>query len=585
MCTGHRPQLHTLLTLVVVAFCAPAAAQVTLQPKMGEPVPGLTASELLRFDEGKIRFEQVFTAPEGLGPGFNDDSCASCHALPTTGGAGVLDVTRFGFADKGMPFDPLASQGGSLLQANAISDPCMEFVPANANVTTLRITPSTFGAGLVEAIPDADILALESPGGGMAHFVQPLEDLLGPLRVGRFGWKAQVATILTFSGDASLNEMGITNALVGTENAPNGDPVLLAACDTVSDPEDFADPQGFTFIERITDFQRFLAAPPQTPKSGMTGEQVFNTVGCANCHYSIFITGVAPETALTGKTIHPYSDFLLHSMGSLGDGIVQGAASELQIRTPALWGVRIRSPLIHDGRVTAIDLETTIDQAVGWHGGEAATIATAYAALSAVQHDQLIAFLDSLGKLEFDMNGDGIVDQNDIAGFVGCFTGPGAAITPDDPCAVADIDQDGDVDLDDFAFFEQAFEGPQEDCDSNGIWDVEALLDGTGVDTNGNGVLDACEVNFPRGDCNQDGGEDIGDAVFALDVLFGGTPGPSCLDACDNNDDGNMDIGDPIFLLNYLFGNGPDPFAPHPGCGVDPTPADVVDCVNHPTCP
>ena len=591
-----------IASVLTVGFSSTLFAQLTLQPKMGEPVDGLTPAELTRFDAGFLRFEQFFTPADGLGPVFNDDSCSSCHAIPTTGGHGVLFVTRFGFSDKGVPFDPLDSEGGSLLQALSISDPCAETIPATANVTSQRITPSIFGAGLVEAIPDADIFALEA-NGGMAHLVVPLETPGGPARVGRFGWKAQVATILTFSGDAALNEMGLTNRLVPTENAPNGDQALLMTCDTVADPEDFADPQGFEFIDRITDFQRFLAPPPQTPKSGMTGEQVFNDIGCATCHHPSFTTGIAPEAALSNRIIHPYSDFLLHNMGALGDGIADGAANEQQMRTPSLWGLRIRRPLLHDGRVVAADLGVAIDEAVAFHGGEGAASAGNYAALSATERDQILAFLDSLGKVEFDANGDGIVNEGDIAAFVDCFTGPGAMVTPDDPCAVSDIDQDGDIDLDDATYFLQAFEGVLQDCNSNGTTDLLDLVNGLeadcnnngipdscdiqqggAVDINGNGIPDSCEVNFDRGDCNYDGNRDLGDAVTILGVLFSGDPAPSCVDSCDCNDDGVFDIGDAIYLLSYLFSMEAAPPDPSGFCGVDPT-ADALDCGVHAACP
>ena len=605
MTTGRSRILCAFLVLAGLIALSPADAQVTLQPKMGQPIDGLTPAQLALFDAGKLRFEQFFTEAEGLGPVFNDDSCSSCHSLPATGGAGVLFVTRFGLEDKGSPFDPLDSQGGTLLQANSISTnpDCIEEVPANANVIAQRITPSIFGAGLVEAIPDADILALELTG-GQAHLVQPLEDPLGPLRVGRFGWKAQVATILTFSGDASLNEMGITNRLVATENAPNGNTAALAVCDLVADPEDFADPQGVEFIDRITDFQRLLAPPPQTPKSGMTGEQVFTTVGCADCHQPTFTTGVAPEAALSNRLIRPYSDFLLHNMGSLGDGIVDGAANEQQFRTPSLWGVRIRRPLLHDGRVTDNDLGLAIDDAVSWHGGEAAASAAAYGALNPTQRGQLIAFLDSLGKVEFDMNGDGLVFNSDIAAFVDCFTGPGATISPDDPCAVSDVDQDGDVDLDDYALFIVAFEGTLEDCNGNSDPDVLDLISGSELDCNDNGIPDSCDITagtsmdanansipdecetfeFDRGDCNDDGGKDLGDAIAGLNTLFAGAPLPSCVDACDNNDDGEFDIGDSIYILQYLFAAGPAIPAPSLGCGVDTTP-DSLSCFGQSSCP
>ena len=585
----HDIPVRSLVPLILLTtfLASPSAqAQVTIQPKMGQPIDGLTPDELLRFQAGKAEFEHFFTEAEGLGPIMNDDSCSSCHSLPATGGAGVLFVTRFGLSDKGSPFDPLNALGGTLLQALSIDPGCSETVPTIANITAQRVTPSIFGSGLVEAIPDADILALESPGGGMAHFVPLLENPSGPLRVGRFGWKAQIATILTFSGDAAQAEMGITNELLPAENAPNGNTALLATCDGVSDPEDLPDAQGFTFVDRITDFQRFLAPPPQTPRSGMTGEAVFNSVGCASCHHDTFTSGPAPEAALSNRELHPYSDFLLHDMGILGDGIVDGAASEVQMRTPSLWGVRIRRPLLHDGRVFALDLEQAIDECVSWHGGEAAPVAAAYAALPSADKAALIAFIDSLGRLEFDMNGDGIVSDLDIVPFLDCFTGSGAAsVSPDDPCAVSDIDQDGDVDLVDADFFVQAFEGSLGDCDASGIPDILEILQGTLPDANGNGVPDGCEaVTFLRSDCNEDGGQDLGDAIFGLSVLFSGEAPPSCLDACDVNDDGSFDISDPVYQLAYLFTSGPAIPAPSLECGADPTPSGL-SCAGQASCP
>src|SRR5690606_1583781 len=155
-----------------------------------------------------------------------------------------------------------------------------------------------------------------------------------PLRAGRFGWKAQVATVLTFSADAAQNEMGLSNRFLPFDNAPNGDLDLLALCDTVPEPEDGPDEEGLHFIDRITDFQRYIAPPPQTPKSGMTGEAIFISIGCAKCHIPEWTTRNDGdlEDAIRGKTIKPYSDFLLHDMGELGDGIVQGDAMELEMR-------------------------------------------------------------------------------------------------------------------------------------------------------------------------------------------------------------------------------------------------------------
>lgn len=595
-----HPAWKTCLTVACALFASVglSTAQVLPQPKVGDPIHGLTPTQLDAFLEGRDQFNRTFTVSEGLGPIFNQDSCGACHNTPAIGGAGTTLVTRFGFADKGVPFDPLEDLGGSLLQAEAIDDACQETVPPGATIQINRVTPLSVGLGLIEGIPDADLLALESLGMGMAHMVPLLEDPGGPLRVGRFGWKAQVATALSFSGDAALNEMGITNPLVMTENAPNGDAGLLAMCDTVPEPE-----EGAAFIDALTAFQRYSAPPPQTPKSGMSGEQVFIDIGCADCHIATpFVTGPAPEAALSGVSFKPYSDFLLHDMGSLGDGIVQGDAGETQMRTPPLWGVRDRPNLLHDGRVDAGDLESRIDAAVGFHGGEGVASRLAYEALEAGPKAQLIAFLDSLGRVEFDVNLDLGVTAIDFENFLACFTGPGSFYTADDPCAIHDIDQDGDVDLDDFDSFLLVYLDPLDDCDGSGEIDLRELLtgavadcngnlipdscdiaDGTEADVNGNGVPDSCET-FVRGDCNVDGAVDLSDVIRLLDYSFSGAASPDCDLACDANADDSLDIGDAIFSLNFQFVGGAAPAAPFPDCGMQ-SPLGTLGCASFTACP
>jgi len=569
-----------LLLLLVIA---PLVVEgQTLQPRVGEPIDGLTASQMERFLAGKVEFQRTFTAETGLGPGFNQDSCASCHSLPI-GGSGSIKVTRFGSADKGEPFDPLASEGGSLLQANAISDDCLETVPVDATIVIERTTPSILGAGLIEAIPQADLLALQS-NGGVAHMVGLLEDPMAPLTVGRFGWKAQVATLLSFSGDATLNEMGITNSIVGTENAPNGDANLLAQCDLVADPEEpLVD--GILFVERITDFQRYLAPPPQTPRSGMSGETIFNSIGCASCHNAEYVSGTAPEAALSGITFRPYSDFLLHDMAGLGDGIVQGDALDYEMKTPPLWGLRIRGEFLHDGRVQVQTFQQGIDDAVAWHFGEGSTASFNYSQLTSTEQTQVGAFLASLGRAEFDMSGDGYIGSADLAGFINCWTGdaPGS-FDADSPCAVSDLDADGDVDAADLAALRTAYLDPLEDCDSDGVWDLEQILL-MGGDADGDGILDSCpEVSFRRGDSNADGAVDIGDPVLSLGILFSGSTAATCADSTDANDDGTFDISDPVFELSFLFSGGAAMPAPGLNCGPDPT-TDGLDCGSYSSCP
>jgi len=440
-----------------------------IQPRMGEPIDGLTPAQLDRFDKGQLEFDHVLTIPQGLGPGFNESSCANCHNGPGIGGSSSSAVTRFGKAAVGgNPFDPLESLGGSLLQAQAIGVQCLETVPPQANVVIHRITPHTFGAGLVEAIPGAAIIALANDPpypavAGIVTLVMPLEG--GLPRPGRFGWKSQVATVLSFSADASLNEMGLTNRLLTHDNAPNGNAVVLAACDGVADPEDGPDGEGFDRIDRQTDFQRFLAPPPQTPRSGMTGEALFGQVHCNACHVAAFTSGTAAEAALSNVTFHPYADFLLHDV--IGDGIVQGMATEALMRTAPLWGLIERADvaLLHDGRITGGTAEQNLHAAILAHDKEAAFSRTAYLALSPAQQGQLIDFLLSLGRAEFDLEGNSTVDEFDwfFLWNGGHFTGPDTSgngfFGPDDESAVADIDQDGDFDMVDFAALQRAFTG------------------------------------------------------------------------------------------------------------------------------
>jgi CxxC motif-containing protein (DUF1111 family) len=441
-------------------------AQQAIQPRMGAPVAGLSPAEQARFDAGLAEFNTALTAGGGLGPIMNDESCGACHSLPLAGGSGSKEVTRFGKAAfGGNPFDPLESLGGSLLQRETTDVVnCTEVVPPEADVVINRITPSTFGAGLVEAIDDDDIRARElapPPGvSGIAHEVQPVEGPPG-LRVGRFGWKAQVATVLTFSADASLNELGLTNRFFGAENAPNGNAGALLLCDLTPDPEDGPFPAR---IDRQTDFQRFLAAPPQTPRSGMTGQGLFDGAGCASCHVSApYVTTTVAEPSLSNKTIFPYADFLLHDMGALGDGIVQGEGTENEIRTPALWGLRVRAPvaLLHDGRSTGGTAEENLLDAIAQHDGEGAAAASAFANLSPADQQLVLDFLMSLGRLEFDYEGNNNVDAFDwfFLEFDDAFTGPGSFFTPDAPAAVADFDQDGDFDLKDFGVLQRAMTG------------------------------------------------------------------------------------------------------------------------------
>lgn len=471
-----RTRLVAAVCIAVGASAWSARAQQTIQPLMGAPLTGLSAAERDRFERGREAFFHVQTVAEGLGPitnraGFSA-RCIGCHIGPAIGGGSDIVVTRFGMAASGSsPFDPLPGLGGPILQVlvpNASFATCFEILPPQANVVSRRVTPPLFGFGLVEAIADADIQAREAlppPGvSGKANLVTPVETPLGPPRVGRFGWKAQIATLLGFSGDAFRNELGITNRLFPLDLAPNGPPTASQACDGVADPEDGPDAQGLHKIDRVADFMRFLAPPPQTPRSGMSGAVVFESVGCSKCHVSTpFVTlPSAAETALQNRPLRPYSDFLVHDMGQLGDGMPDGLATETEFRTPPLWGVGFRAAvgLLHDDSANSAGVEGNLHAAILAHDGEAAAVAAAYAALGAGDQSKLRRFLVSLGQAEFDLEYNNTVDEIDWYFLRPALTGPGAFFTPDDPSAIADLDQDGDFDLGDLAGLQRAFTGP-----------------------------------------------------------------------------------------------------------------------------
>ncbi len=365
------------------------------QPRLGDPLPGLPANLLAAFTDGRDDFLDRETPASGLGPIFNRYSCVACHGGPAVGGSSPVNVTRFGSVTNGR-FDPLTALGGSLLQERSLSPTIREVVPPQATVRARRNSTALFGLGLIEAIPDATILAnvkvLTADGvRGKAHLVTDVAT--GTTRVGRFGWKAQQASLLAFAGDAYVNEMGITNRLFPTENAPNGDEAKLAQLDQIADPEDQTDPvTGKQDIDKIADFMRFLGAPPAVPlsSSAALGRNVFNQVGCNQCHTPTLMTGANPVAALNFKPVNLYSDLLLHDMGPLGDGIVQGEAGPREMKTPPLWGVRASAPYLHDGRAPSLDA------AIRAHDGEAKAARDKFNALPSAQRQQLLDFLNSI---------------------------------------------------------------------------------------------------------------------------------------------------------------------------------------------
>ena len=375
---------------------APPRAQQGRPSQPGNPLPGITPDEFEMFRIGLDDFVEVEDAGEGLGPAFNGLGCSQCHSTPAIGGIGPVSEIRAGHLDENGNFTVLA--GGTLFHLFSLPNhECQPKIPPEANVISRRVPIPLFGAGLVEAIADETILALEDPddqdGDGISGRAAMITDVAtGDQRVGRFGWKSQHATLLAFSGDAYRNEMGITNDLFREEIANGVDPEALALCDLLPDPEDGVEPlTGLRGIDAFEAFMKFLAPLNRGPIDDQVrqGEAVFHSVGCASCHIPVLMTAPSPNPVFDSKQVPLYSDLLLHEVGT-GDGIQQEAAMPHEIRTPALWGLRFRRPLLHDGSAS------TPREAILSHGVEAERARDHYLALSPADQDALLAFLGSL---------------------------------------------------------------------------------------------------------------------------------------------------------------------------------------------
>jgi len=366
------------------------------QGRPGDPLPGVTPREFEEFSLGLEDFREIEAAEEGLGPLFNGTGCAQCHNVPAIGGGSPMTEMRAGARDADGTFRVVG--GTTLFQLFSIPDHrCQAVVPAEANVVARRMSVPLFGAGLIEAIPDETLLALEDPfdrdRDGISGRAAIVGDVAtGQRRVGRFGWKAQIATLLTFSGDAYTNEMGITNDLFPHEPYGGISETKMRECDRLRDPEDLVDPRtGKRAIDNFEAFMKFLApvARGTITEEARTGEQIFGAIGCTSCHVPALSTGAHASAALNRRTAALYSDLLLHDIGT-GDGIAQEAAQPEEIRTPALWGLRFRRPLMHDGSAM------TPADAIRQHAGEARGVMEQYRRLTDSQRRALLAFLDSL---------------------------------------------------------------------------------------------------------------------------------------------------------------------------------------------
>jgi CxxC motif-containing protein (DUF1111 family) len=362
----------------------------------GAPLRGITGKELELFRAGLDDFTEVESADDGLGPAFNGTSCAVCHSIPAIGGVGTMTEVRAGYRDDDGVFHEL--NGGTLYHLFSIPNhKCQVVIPPEANVIARRAPLAVFGDGLIEAIADATIAAQEDPndrnGDGISGRVGWVNDLdTGARRAGRFGWKAQHATLLSFGADAYRNEMGITNDLLPNEMALGIDEATMRECSPKKGLEDVRDRRtGLRGIDNFANFMRFLAPIEPLPfsASARSGERLFSAIGCAACHTPVLTTAQNSNPLFDRKAVNLYSDLLLHDIGS-GDGIPQAGAEADEIRTTPLWGLRFRKPLMHDGATA------TVAGAIERHAGEAEKVKARFDALSKQDREAILAFLDAL---------------------------------------------------------------------------------------------------------------------------------------------------------------------------------------------
>jgi CxxC motif-containing protein (DUF1111 family) len=398
-----KPAIAPLTSsIIVIAISIATAAHVAVIAQRatlpGDPLPGVSPVEFDEFRLGLQDFLEVETPEEGLGPAFNARSCAECHNVPAVGGMSPVGEIRAAKRNARGEYETYDGTGETLYQLFSVpGHACQAVIPDDMTIIARRIPIPVFGAGLIEAIPDDTIRALEDPfdrnGDGVNGRAAIVTDVAtGERRVGRFGWKAQHATLMAFSADAYRNEMGITNDLFPRELALGVTADRMRLCDPIPDVEDKIDPSTKRRgIDNFTSFMKFLAPPERGAASDQTrqGEQIFAAIECTTCHVPSLTTGRSANPLFDRKSVPLFSDLLLHDIGT-GDGIKQGVAEAEQMRTPALWGLRLRRPFLHDGSAA------TIEDAIARHRNEAERSRRSADRLDENQRAALLAFLRSL---------------------------------------------------------------------------------------------------------------------------------------------------------------------------------------------
>jgi len=375
----------TLFASAPLALANLLSAQNSPVPGTGElggPIRTLAAPELEQWLRGRKLFDHAFHESDGLGANeLNADSCRGCHQDPVLGGAGALELNVSRFARDNLGLGPFQNLPGGQA-ASKLRPPYVhgreEYNDDQADVFEQRQTPALFGAGLLDAVPDAEILAREDrndlDGDGIRGVARRLT-VDGRTEIGRFGWKAQVPRLRDFVKDAMAGELGIT-----TPDDLRGF-AMLGDVDGTPDPEiDEAE------VEDMFFFMANLAAPRRTgsldPQVTM-GELLFEQIGCARCH--------APELAGPSGPVRAFTDLLLHEVWPEDfRGMVEPGAAAGVYRTPPLWGIRLSAPYMHDGRAEGLT------GAILLHAGEGSPARRAFRDLPALEKEALLAFLEDL---------------------------------------------------------------------------------------------------------------------------------------------------------------------------------------------
>src|ERR1700733_9746803 len=433
--------MRSLLPLALFGLFFAAAASQSTEAPTGFDNKSNGVTNDATHDADQTTFEEVEKLTDGLGPLYNAQSCRECHQNPVSGAASQGTELRVGHQGRDgrflNPEIPIAhgdgvTSGRSLVEDRALcpngafpNNEIQERVPDKETIRTFRLSLNLLGDGFVEAVADQTLVNLAEQQCKSSHkkicgqiLRVPIVEAPGEMGVGRFGWKDQHASLLSFAADAYLNEMGITNRLQPDE--------VTKLCNTVAEPNDTPGPDGLSDIDHFARFIRATKAPGRDAQLASSpvaqkGQGLFQKIGCAICHVETLTTAPAGTkinggaftipAALGSISFHPYGDFLMHDVGK-GDGILQATrehygnkvfqimsaylakqnfeSSRNKIRTAPLWGVRLRPRLMHDGA------SHTFHDAIVRHAGEAAHVTQQFEKLKPDDQEAIIAFLKSL---------------------------------------------------------------------------------------------------------------------------------------------------------------------------------------------